>query len=154
MTSTNKHGRALDEFAHMYQKLKASGELDLEVLKVEIAEHIYLAMQREGVSKAELAKRLESSRPYVTKILQGTANFTVDSLAKIARCLNCQLEIQMAPIFKTTVPLQILSDVPTVTDTRHFRAVEKNISRHVSLSPAVHARVDKENLDADLSAAA
>lgn len=154
MTSTRNQGRAADEFADMYQKLKASGELDLEVLKVEIAEQIYLAMERGGTSKAELAKRLGSSRAYVTKILQGTANFTVDSLAKLARCLNSQLEIQMTPILKATVPVQILEEVPELPDTTRFKPVKEDRSLRVSPYSTVHARVNKENLDDDLSAAA
>jgi transcriptional regulator with XRE-family HTH domain len=86
-----------DEFAAMVEEMQRSAQLDLEGAKVQIAEEIHLAMERQGVTKVELAKRLDTSRAYVTKILQGTANFTIESLTKIARCLGCSWEVKLAP---------------------------------------------------------
>src|SRR6266849_3321550 len=84
-------------FQKMVQRLENSGHLHVEVAKTEIAENIYLAMKREDVSKAELARRLGKSRAYVTQILQGSVNFTIESLVRIATVLDCELDMRLAP---------------------------------------------------------
>src|SRR5690606_19451466 len=53
-----------------------------------VSEEIALAMERARVSRSALARRLGTSPAYVTKILRGNANFTVDSLARIAQALG------------------------------------------------------------------
>src|SRR5207248_1599985 len=68
---------------------------DKEVARSEVSDLIDSLMKKEGVKKAELAKRLGKSRAYVTKILQGNANFTLDTLVLIARALG----YKFAPVF-------------------------------------------------------
>lgn len=53
-------------------------------------------MTEQGVSKAELARRLGVTKPYVTKVLQGQ-NFTVHTMAKIAVALDRFVRIHLAP---------------------------------------------------------
>lgn len=70
------------------EQLRKSETYDKEAVRDEISEQIHKAMEREGVKPAELARRLGKSRAYVTKILQGNANFTIDTLVQIARALG------------------------------------------------------------------
>jgi transcriptional regulator with XRE-family HTH domain len=77
------------------EKLRQSETYDRESVRHEISDQIHEAMEREGIKPAELARRLEKSRAYVTKILQGNANFTIDSLVQIARALG----YRYAPLF-------------------------------------------------------
>jgi transcriptional regulator with XRE-family HTH domain len=72
----------------LLDRIKGSETYDKEVARDQISEQIHLAMKRERVSNAELAKRLGKSRAYVTKILQGNANFTTDTLVQIAGALG------------------------------------------------------------------
>jgi len=62
-----------------------------------VAEEIALAMERAGISRSELARRLGASPAYVTKILRGNANFTLDSLARIAYSLGGEFRFHLAP---------------------------------------------------------
>lgn len=78
-------------FAKLLADYEQDEEYRLDGLKVEIAEKIYLAMKNRHVSNAELARRLNKSRPYITKILQGNVNFTLETLAKIAQALDCEM---------------------------------------------------------------
>jgi transcriptional regulator with XRE-family HTH domain len=77
------------------EQLRNSETYDREAVRDEISEQIHQAMQSEGVKPSELARRLGKSRAYVTKILQGNANFTIDSLVQIARALG----YRYAPVF-------------------------------------------------------
>jgi transcriptional regulator with XRE-family HTH domain len=62
-------------------------------LREGVANHVYKVMQAQGVSQAELARRLGKSRAHVCKILGGGANLTLDSLAALSAALNCRLEV-------------------------------------------------------------
>lgn len=54
-----------------------------ERLKEEAALGIYALMERENVSRAELAERIGRSRGFITKVLGGSHNFTLETLADI-----------------------------------------------------------------------
>ena len=56
-------------------------------------------MKQRGVSKAELARRLGSSPAYVTRVLRGNTNFTIESMVRMVRALDGRLSLQVeAPI--------------------------------------------------------
>lgn len=95
-TSKTESKTSSKRFAELFHRLAESEDYLIDALKVEIAEQIYAAMEQQNVKKAELARRLGTSRAYVTKLLQGNVNFTIDSLVKVARVLDCQLDIQLA----------------------------------------------------------
>jgi transcriptional regulator with XRE-family HTH domain len=82
-------------FAEMFNEFEQGGFYNIEEAKIDIAEQINLTMQKHGISKAELSRRLGKSRAYVTKILQGGANFTIESLVKIADALDCTLDVRL-----------------------------------------------------------
>src|SRR6266480_419873 len=75
-------------------RIEQSEMFDIEGAKFDISEHVFSMMELRGVSKATLARSLGKSRSYVTKILQGNANFTLESLVKIARALDCKLDVR------------------------------------------------------------
>ncbi len=79
------------------EQLRKSEIYDEEAVRDEISEQIHQAMAREEVKPAELARRLGKSRAYVTKILQGNANFTIDSLVQIARALGYRYRPLLVP---------------------------------------------------------
>lgn len=97
MNKTQTTSSSAEKLAAMLAELETSASYHVESIKLEITEQIYLAMREQDISNAELARRLEKSRAYVTKILQGTANFTIESLVKIALALGCEWEFQLTP---------------------------------------------------------
>jgi transcriptional regulator with XRE-family HTH domain len=82
--------------ASYVDKFKSTGDLAFEQAKLKIVDQIVEAMNSEGVNKAELARRLCKSRAYITQILQGDVNFTIESLVRIATTLDCEIEVQLA----------------------------------------------------------
>jgi transcriptional regulator with XRE-family HTH domain len=85
------------DFTEMFKELEKGGSYNVEEAKIDIAEQISLAMQKQNVSKAELSRRLGKSRAYVSKILQGGANFTIESLVKILDALDCTFDFRVLP---------------------------------------------------------
>lgn len=62
-------------------------------LSFDVAGKISAEMDKQGISRSALAKKLCVSPPYVTKLLRGHANLTIRSLAKIASVLGCECSI-------------------------------------------------------------
>jgi transcriptional regulator with XRE-family HTH domain len=80
------------------EQLDLSDQLAIERAKINAAETIYTIMKHKEVSKSELARRLKRSRAYVTQILQGDANFTLDSLTRISAALDTRLQVTFVPV--------------------------------------------------------
>lgn len=62
------------------------------------SEDLFLLMKERGVSKSDLAKRLGKSPAYVTKILRGQSNFTIESMVVLARALDAELDVHITPV--------------------------------------------------------
>ena len=71
--------------------------LSVEALVAEASEAIASLMAEQNVSKAELARRLNKSRAWVTQLLSGKANMTVRTLAEVAYALGAEVKLQAQP---------------------------------------------------------
>jgi transcriptional regulator with XRE-family HTH domain len=69
----------------------------IEAAKIDFTEEVCKCMEEQRVSRKELAKRLNSSPAYITKILRGNANFTLESMVKISRALGGELRCHLQP---------------------------------------------------------
>jgi antitoxin component HigA of HigAB toxin-antitoxin module len=56
-----------------------------------IAVKMLLYMKKEGLTQAAMAERLGCTQQYVSKILKGTENLTIETIAKIERATNQKL---------------------------------------------------------------
>ena len=70
----------------------------IEGLITEAGEFIARLMQEQGVTKAELARRLGKSRAYITQMLSGSANLTVRTLAEVAYALGAEVKLEAVPV--------------------------------------------------------
>lgn len=66
-------------------------------LILEFTEGLQSLMGKRGISRIELAKRLGVSPAYVTKVLRGNVNFTVDSMVKLANAVGGHVHVHVAP---------------------------------------------------------
>jgi transcriptional regulator with XRE-family HTH domain len=71
--------------------------LSVEALAAEASEVIAKLMAEQNVSKADLARRLNKSRAWVTQLLSGKANMTVRTLAEVAYTLDAEVKLQSQP---------------------------------------------------------
>ena len=78
------------------KEFKKSWEYLAEGMKIDFSSRVYDFMQTKGINRTELAKRLGTSPAYVTKILSGTANPSLETMAKIAHALDTKIEIELA----------------------------------------------------------
>src|SRR4051812_11852605 len=64
---------------------------------IEFTETVAKQMLASNVSKSQLAEKLECSQPFVTKVLRGNNNFTLETMVKIARALESELKVELVP---------------------------------------------------------
>ncbi len=67
-----------------------------EELILEVTERLSEALSQEGITKAELARRLGKTKGFVSQVLAGGRNLTLRTIADIADSLKCRIRIQLA----------------------------------------------------------
>ncbi len=121
------------------EELKEDPEFLTEGLLLEVNESICELMEDQGVSRAELARKLSWPRSAVTKMLQGNHNISIGRLMKVALALSCtltapqfvpltsRLHLSMEPVgpehFQTYA-----SEIQTVYSGVTFRPLEAEIA--------------------------
>lgn len=85
-----------------YERLIKSPEFRrlyaIEGLVTEAGELIARLMQKQRVTKAELARRLGKSRAYITQMLSGSKNLTLRTLAEVVYALGAEVKLEATPL--------------------------------------------------------
>lgn len=84
-------------FKEKYDKFKDSPAFITEGILLELNEKIVAKMEELNITRAELAKRLGVTRPFITKLLNGNHNLTVKTMVSIAQALACELVLDLGP---------------------------------------------------------
>jgi len=86
-------------FAEIYESMKDTLEYQTEELSLAFTESVLLRMEQlDDMSGTVLADRMDVSKAYVSKLLKGKSNFTLETLVKLARALECRIEpLQLLP---------------------------------------------------------
>ncbi len=88
---------AAERLRYFIEANQHTPEYELEWLLLDIHEAVWAAMQARGVSRAELAERLGTSRAYITKLLEGQENMTVKTLVRVANALEMKVGMKLVP---------------------------------------------------------
>ena len=86
----------LERYRHFLQEARKSVDFWVDGPITEFIEDIWQRMEEQKVSRAELARRLGTSRAYVTKLLGGNANFTLHTMTKVAMALGSTIHVHVA----------------------------------------------------------
>lgn len=91
-------------FREKIESLKGHLEFRLEMLTLDLTAKICGRMEQKHINRTQLADRLQVSPAFVTKILNGTSNFTLRTMMSLADALECELSISLTPKeYPTTV---------------------------------------------------
>ena len=63
-------------------------------------------MNANNISRADLAAKLDVSPAYVTKILRGDVNFTLETMVKLARAVGGELQVGIVESAKSSAVTQ------------------------------------------------
>lgn len=64
---------------------------------LDFTEDIYRLMEQKKISKADLSRKLGVTPAYITKILRGNVNFTLETMVRLARAVGGTLHTHVAP---------------------------------------------------------
>jgi transcriptional regulator with XRE-family HTH domain len=95
--SSSSLRETIERFNRMADEARKSVDYWAEMPIIEFTEDICRLMDEQGVSRAELARRLGTSRAYITKLLGGDANFTLQTMTKISMALGAAVHVHVAP---------------------------------------------------------
>ena len=88
--------RNLERYRDGLEEARSSVDYWVDGPITEFSEDIWRLMEEQKVSRAELARRLGTSRAYVTKLLGGNANFTLQTMTKVAMALGATIHVHVA----------------------------------------------------------
>jgi transcriptional regulator with XRE-family HTH domain len=80
-------------FTDFYREAEQHDDYWVAGLVHDFTEALARRMEEEGISRAELARRLGSSPAYVTKVLRGNVSFTLVTLVKLARAVGAEVRV-------------------------------------------------------------
>ncbi len=84
-------------FKEKFQEFRDDADFYTEELILDLTEQIVAIMRNEGINRTELAKRLNVSKAFITKILNGNPNLTLRTMASLAKSLGCNINIDICP---------------------------------------------------------
>ena len=88
--------KSVERYRQFLEEARKSVDYWVDGPITEFSEDIWRLMEEQKVSRAELARRLGTSRAYVTKLLGGNANFTLHTMTKIAMALGATVHVHVA----------------------------------------------------------
>lgn len=87
----------MDKYKDILADLDDSVEYWAEGTVMDFTEELAKIMNDNGISRTELANRIGSSKSYVTKVFGGQANFTVETMTKLALAVNHVVRVHVSP---------------------------------------------------------
>jgi transcriptional regulator with XRE-family HTH domain len=82
-----------------YERIEADPRhrpgLRKEEVILEVTEAIVEELERQKITKADLAARLGKTRGFVTQILSGGRNLTLGTIAEVADALGCRVSVRL-----------------------------------------------------------
>jgi transcriptional regulator with XRE-family HTH domain len=76
---------------------RSSFEYHLEGFRSDLTEQIFLALERSGLSRTDFAAKLGVTKGRITQLLDGSNNFTLETLARISDVLQAELRLTLRP---------------------------------------------------------
>jgi len=93
-------------FEQLFKAAEQRPEYWEEGALLDFTEALYAAMEDQGVTRTELARRLGTSQAYITRVLSGNANFTLRTMSKLAFALGMQLDVALSPQRRAAAPVR------------------------------------------------
>jgi transcriptional regulator with XRE-family HTH domain len=92
--------RRTKAFKNFLKQVKKSDSFIAEQIKLDFIVQIYQLMREKNITQKEFARKLNVSEAYISKILRGDINFTINTMVKLIRALDSHLHIKVTPVYK------------------------------------------------------
>ena len=84
-------------FKELNTKMKTNPLYWGECIKFRFMSQICLFMHRQGITRKDLAVKLNTNQSYITKLLNGNAKLSSDVMGKLLQVLDLDIEIRLKP---------------------------------------------------------
>ncbi len=84
-------------FKELFDQAKGRDTYWVASLILDFTEGLHKIMEANGISRSEFARRLGVSPAYITKVLRGNVNFTLDSMVRLVRAAGGEVSLQVGP---------------------------------------------------------
>jgi transcriptional regulator with XRE-family HTH domain len=102
-------------FKSILEEAKTHIEFWLQGAIVDFTEEVVRRMGEEGVTRAKLAEKINVNPAYITKILRGNTNFTLETMVKVSRALNSRVRIHLQREDCQTEWIEFLKNEPAAS---------------------------------------
>jgi transcriptional regulator with XRE-family HTH domain len=123
-----------EEIQAALKAARETHEYRAEGASIEFTNAMVTRMREAGVSRSELARMIKATPAYISKILRGATNFSLDSMVKIANALNCELRLHLQPSGAKSQWLDVYSS-ETLKMSFELSDVPENIIRPTCFKP-------------------
>ncbi len=93
---------SLEKYREFLERVETSPHYWHEVPVLEFTEDLLRRMEEQEISRAELARRMGTSRAYITRLLGGDANFTLMTMVKLSMAVGGALHVHISDQKATT----------------------------------------------------
>ena len=113
-----------DKYKNALVNLESSIDYWSEGVVLDFTDELAKVMHENDISRAELARRIKKSSPYITKVFSGEANFTIETMTKLALAVDHIVKIHVAPKGVRTV----WRDIYTTETVQVTESIESDVS--------------------------
>ncbi|MCF8056079.1 MAG: helix-turn-helix domain-containing protein [Desulfocapsa sp.] len=84
-----------NSFKELWDNIEDDEQYLIEKNILDFTLQLHQLMEKRGVNKTELASLYGSSQAYITKIMKGNANFTLETMTKLVNVIDGKLTIHI-----------------------------------------------------------
>ena len=88
----------MGKYSRLLKKVVGSAEYWTQAAMRRFVLDINARMDAQNLSRAELAKKLKTSPAYVTKVMRGDVNFTLETMTRLALAVGGKLRIEVVDL--------------------------------------------------------
>ncbi len=94
-----------EEIAQLQASVRATPRYRAMEKREALIDRIHDLMETQNISRAELARRMDVTRGYITQLLGGNAkNFTLDTMVKLGEVFGQELHLEYRPSLSAAAP--------------------------------------------------
>ena len=111
-TQESKPIETFDSFEELFQRAEVRPDYWEELGKLEFTEEMLARMKERGIKKSQLAASLGAKPAFVTRLVSGHNNFTIATMVRVARALDCEFRCHLQPAGTKACWLDVLKEEP------------------------------------------
>jgi len=101
---------AFDSFQELFRCAEERPGYWEELSKLEFTEEMLARMKERGIKKSQLASILGAKPAFVTRLVSGHNNFTIATMVRVARALDCEFRCHLQPAGTKACWLDVLKE--------------------------------------------